>query len=182
MLGAVFGGGATFTMKLAVVTSKVVGSGLFFAPSSVVFAVSVSVMVAEPAIPGVTVRVFTSPHDVNVTEDGETAATPLLLELMEKVTIDDPVRLQPFLPSPFVGTTPSWVVRLEPPALRDMISAAASTVISSPLEISSKSGPRGDGAIGLPSGTGASGLIALSLQAQPNASAASGTSRVFFFM
>ena len=58
--------------------------------------------VALPALTGVTVSVGVSPHEVNVTDDGLTVATAVSEDATLSVSTVEPVRLQPFLPSPFV--------------------------------------------------------------------------------
>jgi hypothetical protein len=73
-----------------------------------VFPVSVALIVALPALTGVTVRLgpfveFT--QLVNVMLEGLTVATDVLLDASEIEAVVLPVKLQPFLPSPFVGST-----------------------------------------------------------------------------
>ena len=84
-------------------TVKVAGARL--KEPAVVLAVWVKLMVAEPALWGVTVRVLTSPQALNVTELGLTVATEVLLELTDAENDVLPVRLHPFLPSLFVVFT-----------------------------------------------------------------------------
>jgi hypothetical protein len=116
-VGAVFGGGVTLTVNVA-------GARLKVPP--VLLDVWLALMLAEPVATGVTVRAAVSLQLVNVTEDGLTVATLGLLELTDNTNVVLPVRLQPFLPSPFRGVTASVVVPSAPPAVRGMTSAAAS--------------------------------------------------------
>jgi hypothetical protein len=111
-------------------TTKVAGARLNVPP--LVFVPPVSEMVAVPAPTAVTVRTFVSPQAVNVTVLGETVATEVLFELTEAVNVVLPVRLQPFLPSPFVGSIYSVVVPVELGASAS-VSAVASIDESRPL-------------------------------------------------
>ena len=67
----------------------------------VLFETCVALTVDEPVDTGVTVTVFTSPHEPNVIDEGLTVATDVSLDDMETTSVVLPVRLQPFLPSPF---------------------------------------------------------------------------------
>jgi hypothetical protein len=96
-----------------------------------------SVIVEEPALSGMTVTVGTSPQLENVMLAGEAVATEGLLEFTLTTSVVDPVRLQPFLPSPFCVMTRNVVVPLGPPAVSAMLSEAASTVASRLFAMSS---------------------------------------------
>ena len=167
-VGAVFDGGgeATFTVNVAVVKSN---------EAPVLFETCATVIVADPTESGVTVSVFVSPHDVKVAV-GETltVATAVLFEETETVSVVDAVRLQPFLPSPFLGVTVSVVVPFGPPALSGMTSAVASTEASSVLPMSSNVGP---GTLGPTALVGPVGLLS-----QAAARASTDTERRIFFM
>ena len=106
--GGVFAGGGavTFTVKVAGARPK---------EPPVLFEVCEALIVADPCADGVTVRARTSPQEPNVTEDGLTVATDELLEEIERTSVLLPVRLQPFLPSPFRGVTYRFVVPFAPP-------------------------------------------------------------------
>ncbi|HEX5072919.1 MAG TPA: hypothetical protein VFW03_06940 [Gemmatimonadaceae bacterium] len=159
-------GGATFTMNVAVVKSN---------EPSVVFETCATVIVADPTESGVTVSVFVSPHDVKVAVgDTLTVATAGLFEETDTVSVVDPVRLQPFLPSPFLGVTVSVVVPFGPPALSGMTSAVASTEPSSVLPMSSNVGP---GTLGPTVLVGPVGLLS-----QAAAKASTDTERKILFM
>src|SRR5450756_1363499 len=96
-VGAVFDGAGAVTF-----TVKVTGARLNVAP--VLLLVWEALIVAEPAATGVTVNGFVSPQLVKVTEEGLTVATPVLLELRLRTrVVVVPWKLQPFLPSPFLG-------------------------------------------------------------------------------
>src|SRR5215207_6190966 len=88
--GAVLGGGETFTVNVAGVSKN---------DPPVLFDVSAMVIVVLPAATGVMVTVLVSPHDVNVAVAGATVAIVGSLEVIEKLAVVPPVRLQPFLPS-----------------------------------------------------------------------------------
>ena len=103
----------------------------------VLLEVWLTLIVAEPSATGVTVSVLVSPQDVKVTELGLTVATAVLLDETDRPSVVLPVRLQPFLPSPFRGATYSCVVPFAPPSLSGMTSATASMVGSRLLEMSS---------------------------------------------
>jgi hypothetical protein len=113
-VGGVFGGGTTWTVNAA-------GTRLKDAP--VVLETCVSLTSAEPAAPDVTVTVLTSPQLPKVREAGLTVATDASLECTETTRVDDPVRLQPFLPSPLRGTTVRAVEPVSPPEVRVMTPA-----------------------------------------------------------
>ncbi|OGO58048.1 MAG: hypothetical protein A2V85_02065 [Chloroflexi bacterium RBG_16_72_14] len=70
-------------------------------------------------------------------EAGLTVATLVLLELTDTTSVVEPVRLQPFFPSPFWGTTYRPAVPFTPPTLRGITSGAASTEASRLLLMSS---------------------------------------------
>src|SRR5829696_5580984 len=127
-VGAVFGGGETLTVNVA-------GARLNVAPVSL--EVSLKLMVAEPWATGVTVSGTMSPQDPKVTELGLTVATAVSLEATDTTRVLLPVRLQPFLPSSFLGVTASCVVPFAPPTVSGMTSAAASIEASRSLEMSS---------------------------------------------
>jgi hypothetical protein len=124
----VFAGAVTFAVKLA-------GAKLNEPP--VVLETSVSEIVALPAATGVTLTVTTSPQLVQVIDAGETMATLELLLLRDVTNVVAPVKLQPFLPSPFLGVTPSSVVPGDPPTVRFITSSVASILGSRSLETSS---------------------------------------------
>jgi hypothetical protein len=87
-------------------TVNVAGAKLKVAP--VVFATWVTEIVAEPTWCGVTVTVGPKgsvTQLVKVIEFGLTVATAVLLDATETCSVVDLVTLQPFLPSPFRGTT-----------------------------------------------------------------------------
>src|SRR5687768_16222906 len=109
-VGAVFAGAGAVTL-----TAKVAGARLNEPP--VLFDVWLTLIVAEPTATGATVSVLTSPQDAKVTELGLTVATAVLLDETDRTSLVLPVRLQPFLPSPFTGVTDSCVVPLAPATL-----------------------------------------------------------------
>src|SRR6266540_13240 len=127
--------GAVFVEDAATVTVNVAGARLNV--PSVVLDVSLMLIVVAPWATGVTVSVFTSPQDANVSEDGLTVATAGLLEATERPSVVEPVRLQPFLPGSFVGSTYRVVAPFAPPTVSGITSATASTDASSELETSS---------------------------------------------
>src|SRR4051794_36052413 len=67
---------------------------------------------------------------VNVTDEGVTVATDVSPDAIDTTRVVLPVRLHPFLPSPFVGSTYRRVVPSAPPVLSDIPSATTSTVPS----------------------------------------------------
>ena len=96
--GAAFGGADGFT-----VTEKAAGARLNVPP--VELEVCDKEIVADPDACGVTVIVGVLPQLLNVSEIGETVATAELLDATATTRLVEPVRLQPLLPSPFVGFT-----------------------------------------------------------------------------
>ena len=74
---------------------------------------------------------------MKVTVDGLTVATVGSIEVTDAVKILLLVRLHPFLPSPLVGETMSWVVPSGPPKINGIDSATASMLASRLLWISS---------------------------------------------
>ncbi len=104
------------------------------------------VTLAEPAAPDVTVSVLTSPQLANVRDAGPTVATDVSLEWTETTSVDEPVRLQPFLPSPLRGTTVRAVEPAFPPEVRVrtpavplrsfLMSSADAPTASSPAAVS----------------------------------------------
>src|SRR6266511_3095780 len=127
--------GAVFVEDAATVTVNVAGARLNV--PSVVLDVSLTLIVVAPCATGVTVSVFISPQDANVSEDGLTVATAGLLDATERARVVEPVRLQPLLPSPFLSTRYKVVVPFAPPTVSGITSATASTDASSELEMSS---------------------------------------------
>ena len=83
--------------------------------------------VDEPAASGETVTVFRSPQDPNVIDEGLIVATDVSLDDTETTSVVLAVRLQPFLPSPFWGTTKRFVVPFAPPMVNGKTTATAST-------------------------------------------------------
>ena len=84
-------------------TTKVAGARLNV--PLVLFEVWLTLIVVDPTPCGVTVMVGVSPQLENVIELGETVATPGFVDATETTSVVLPVWLQPFLPSPFVGST-----------------------------------------------------------------------------
>jgi hypothetical protein len=74
-----------------------------------------------------------SPQPVNVTELGLTVATPGEEDATDTVSVVEPVRLHPFLPSPLAVMTRNVVVPFGPPTLSGITSAVESTVASTLL-------------------------------------------------
>src|SRR5450830_157876 len=126
--GAVFEGGATFTVNVA-------GARLKVPPVS--FDVWARLIVAEPAACGVTVSVGVAPQLAKVTVEGLTVATDVSLEDTDTTSVVEPVRLQPCLPSSFRGWTYSCVLPATPPWFNGMTSATASMDVSRLFEMSS---------------------------------------------
>ncbi len=114
-------GAVTFTVNAA-------GARLKVPPVSLL--TCVAVMLADPAPTGVMVSRCVSPHEVNVVVAGETVATAGVLDTRFNFRVVDPVRLQPFFPSPLVVSTASTVLPLAPPTFRGMTSAVESMVPS----------------------------------------------------
>ncbi|HET8664241.1 MAG TPA: hypothetical protein VFM08_08000 [Nocardioides sp.] len=129
-LGAWLLAAVTFTVKVA-------GARLKLPPE--LFETRLRLIVVEPAAWGVTVNIRVAPQLSKVTELGLTVATPAFDEFTATTSVVDPVRLHPFLPSRFIGSTLKVVVPFGPPTFSAMTSASASTVASRLLMMSSAS-------------------------------------------